>query len=113
MHINKNYFIGIFTVITVLAGLVFTATVPPSIDELWSILVLLLLVYISSVGILYLLLSLIRRNNDRSNIAYALLFSCFPPVMLLLVSIKQASILDIIIIISTICLIIWYATYKK
>lgn len=113
MKINKNYLAATVTVLSVVSVIVFTAMVPPSIDELWSILVLLFLVYFSTAGVLYVLLGLFRRNSNRSNIFFALLFGCLPPVLLLLVSIRQATILDILIILSTVFLILWYASYKK
>lgn len=113
MHINKQYYIATVTGLIVVSTVVFTAVVPPSADQLWSILVLLFLVYFATAGVLYILLGLFRKSKNRSNIIFALLFGCLPPVLLLLVSIRQASVLDIVIILSTVCLILWYATYKK
>lgn len=113
MKINKKYLIAMLTFLFVFSIVVFTAMVPPSIEKLWSILVLLFLVYFATAGIIYVLLGLFRRNSNRSNIFFALLFGCLPPVLLLLVSIRQATILDIIIILSTVFLILWYASYKK
>ena len=113
MNINKHYFAVVGTILFVVSIIVFTAMVPPSIDRLWSILVLLFLVYSSTAGVLYVLLGLFRRNSNRSNVFFALLFGCLPPILLLLVSIRQATILDIAIILSTVSLILWYASYKK
>ncbi len=113
MKINKHYIVAALTILSVVSVIVFTAIVPPSIDQLWSILVLLFLVYLSTAGLIYVLLGLFRRNSNRSNVIFALLFGCLPPVLLLLVSIRQATILDILIILSTVFLILWYASYKK
>jgi hypothetical protein len=85
----------------------------PDVDNFWVIAVVVFLIYIVSVCLIYVVLILLNGKQKKSTLPYSLLFGCFPPALLMLISLKQAGFFDIFIILATAAIILWYANYKS
>lgn len=93
--------------------LVITSTRQPEVDDFLVMAMVIFLIYIVSTSLIYVVLILMNGKRKKSTMPYSLLFGCFPPAILMLISLRQASIFDIFIILATVSIILWYANYKS
>ncbi|MCU0667080.1 MAG: hypothetical protein MUF85_00470 [Patescibacteria group bacterium] len=114
MTTNKPIAFSIITLfVSVLSILLITATRSPGVDNYLVIFTLVFLIYIASTSFIFIVLYLLKFKSVKTNLMYAMLLGCFPPAVLILLSIRQANAFDIIILLTTVMAILGYINYKS
>lgn len=114
MTIKKQiYLLSIFSLLLLIVLLLFTANTAPNTDTAVPVLVVLLLLYGFCVGVTSLVYVLATGKSWSSRATTIFLLACIPPAFIMIASLRQATVLDMSILMITVVLIVWYATFKK
>ena len=110
----KNIIISLTTFIISFIGLfLYMGFNRPNAVQVSSILFVLILLYATSVSFIYTLMAFIKSNNSIFVLHVSLLLGCVLPILIILNSLKQASVFDLLLVILTFALILWYSLSKR
>lgn len=98
--------------ISALAILLLLSLTQPKAENIAPVLLFLGLCYIFSASVVNLLLVLVNKDK-KSRVQIALLAGCLPPALIVLGTLRQASLFDISLIVITVALLIWYVLNRK
>lgn len=100
-------------VFSIIILFIFMGLNTPNVQQIGKVLVVITLIYSATASLIYTGVSVFTKIRPRLALRLSLILGCLLPILIILNSLQQASIFDLMLLALTIGLIIWYAINKR